>query len=226
MRARRAIQGTTDAGMKSGDRGTPTFHRFWCAKIRGEGASLVYASPPQQRRMTAVTVLTTHEEPKRRSNGAARPVLVSARALAAHLCCVPSYVNKLVDQGVLTRRDDGRFDQDACRSKYIAHLREARKVSPRGAADTAFTAAKAELIQIRIMEKRRELVKQTEVDALIDGLFGVLLPALSSLPAQCAGRDLVMRRKIDAAVFTLRADLAAFAERRADEAAEPALEDQ
>ena len=34
-----------------------------------------------------------------------------------------SYIAKLVDQGVIERRADGRFDQDQCRAKYIAHLR-------------------------------------------------------------------------------------------------------
>jgi hypothetical protein len=138
--------------------------------------------------MTAVTVLTTHDEAKRRSNGTARPVLVTASALATHLCCVRPYINKLVDQGVIERRDDGKFDQDVCRAKYLTHLRAERRQSPRSAADAEFTAAKAELIRIRIAEKKRELVRQDEVDALIEGMLGTVLTAMSSMPAQCAPR--------------------------------------
>jgi hypothetical protein len=70
---------------------------------------------------------------------------------AAHLSCVRSYIAKLVDQGILERRSDGRFDQDQCRAKYIAHLKEERKRSRRLAADAEFTSAKAELICIGIL---------------------------------------------------------------------------
>jgi hypothetical protein len=71
---------------------------------------------------------------------------------------VRSYITKLVEQGVIERRADGRFDQDQCRAKYIAHLRAEHKRSPRAAADAEFTAAKAELIRIRILEKKKALI--------------------------------------------------------------------
>ena len=91
-----------------------------------------------------MTVLTTHNDRPERSDGAKRNgaarVLVIAGALAAHLSCVRSYIAKLVDQGILERRSDGRFDQDQCRAKYIAHLKEERKRSRRLAADAEFTS--------------------------------------------------------------------------------------
>jgi hypothetical protein len=62
---------------------------------------------------------------------------------------VAAYVRKLVERGVIEKKSNGRYDLDACRSKYLAHLRAERKLSPKGAADTEFTAAKAELIRIR-----------------------------------------------------------------------------
>jgi hypothetical protein len=69
-----------------------------------------------------MTVLTTHNDRPERSDGAKRNgaarVLVIAGALAAHLSCVRSYIAKLVDQGILERRSDDRFDQDQCRAKY------------------------------------------------------------------------------------------------------------
>ena len=48
---------------------------------------------------------------------------------------------------MIERRADGRFDQDQCRAKYIAHLRAERQRSPRSAADAEFTSAKSELIR-------------------------------------------------------------------------------
>ena len=78
----------------------------------------------------------THDDRPKRSNGAKRNgparVLVSGRALAVHLSCVRSYVQKLVEQGVIERRADGRFDQDQCRSKYIASARGASAVTAFG----------------------------------------------------------------------------------------------
>jgi hypothetical protein len=65
-----------------------------------------------------MTVLTTHDDRPKRSNGAKRNgvarVLVTAGALSEHLSCVRSYITKLVDQGILEPRSNGRFDQDQC----------------------------------------------------------------------------------------------------------------
>ena len=42
---------------------------------------------------------------------------VSASELAVHFGCVRSYVAKLVEQGVIERRSDGKFDQDHTASR-------------------------------------------------------------------------------------------------------------
>ena len=58
---------------------------------------------------------------------------------------------------------------------------------------------------MRLMEKQRELVRRADVDALIDGIAGVTLTALSSLPARCAPRgDLAIRRSIERVVFEMQ----------------------
>jgi hypothetical protein len=153
------------------------------------------------------------------------PVLVSCAALGKHFDCAPAYICKLVEQGVIEKKSNGRYDLDACRSKYLAHLRAERKLSPKGAADTEFTAAKAELIRIRVMEKKRELVKQTDVDELIDNIAGVLLASLSMMPAQCAPvGDLPMRRRLEKWVFETRKALAGSFNKMGDDAGEPLLE--
>ena len=121
-----------------------------------------------------MTDVVTADRPKRGSkgNGAAHgPVLVSGVKLALHLGCIRQNIDQLTRQGVIERRaSDGLFDQDQCRLRYITHLRSERR-SQRSAADTEFTTAKAELLRIRIAEKKRELVRQDEVDALIDSLM-------------------------------------------------------
>ena len=47
------------------------------------------------------------------------------------------------------------------RRAYIEYLREARG-APRSEADSAFTQAKAELLQIRIAERKKELMLASE----------------------------------------------------------------
>jgi hypothetical protein len=150
---------------------------------------------------------------------------VSASALAEHLACVRSYVAKLVEQGVIERRGDGKFDQDQCRTKYLAHLREERRRSPKSAADVEFTSAKAELIRIRIDEKRGTTILREEAMDREDKLIGMVLSALSSMPAQCAPvGDLQIRRRLERWVFQARIALAAEMNKLADEAGEPELD--
>ena len=77
------------------------------------------------------------------------------------------------------------------------------------------------------MEKRRELVRRADVDALIDGIAGVTLTALSSLPARCAPRgDLAIRRSIERVVFEVRTEIANVCQQMADKNGEPPLSEQ
>ena len=94
---------------------------------------------------------------------------VSASALALHLDCSRTYVGKLEAEGVIQRQGDG-FPLDASRVAYLRFLRRERQQSPRATADAEHASAKAALLRIRIKEKKRELVRRADVDALIDGI--------------------------------------------------------
>jgi hypothetical protein len=122
---------------------------------------------------------------------------------------------------VIERRPDGLFDQDVSRLKYFAHLRAEHRRSPRTAADAEHVKAKTEMLQLKLAEKRRDLVRQSDVDALIDDLVGVTLTAMSSMPARSAPRgDLATRRCIERVIFEVRTEIANTAKRKADEAGE------
>jgi hypothetical protein len=71
------------------------------------------------------------------------------------------------------------------------------------------------------MEKKRELVRQAGVDALIDGIVGVTLTHLSSMPARC---DLAIRRSIERVVFEVRTEIAKLCQQMADKNGEPRLD--
>jgi chemotaxis protein CheY-P-specific phosphatase CheC len=73
-----------------------------------------------------------------------------------------------------------------------------------------------------LLEKRRELVKQADVDEMIDNMAGIVLTALSSMPARCAPRgDLAVRRSIEAVVNEVRRELSEACSKMADANGEP-----
>ena len=151
---------------------------------------------------------------------------VSASALAQHLDCSRAYIEKLEADGVIQRQTGG-FLLDQSRIAYLRYLRRERRQSPRSEADADHVRAKTEMLQLRLMEKRRELVLQTEVNELIDSIAGVTLTALSGLPARCAPRgDLATRCNIERAVFEIRTEIAKVCEEMADKAGEPPLDQQ
>ena len=116
-----------------------------------------------------------------------KPATVSASALALHLDCSRTYIGKLEAEGVIQRQGDG-FPLDQSRVAYLRYLRRERQQSPRTEADADHVKVKTEMLQLRLMEKRRELVRRDDVDALIDQIAGIVLTHLSSLPARCVPR--------------------------------------
>jgi len=149
-----------------------------------------------------------------------KPAIVSASALALHLDCSRTYIGKLEAEAVIQRQGDG-FPLDQSRVAYLRYLRRERRQSPRSEADADFQRAKAELIRVRIAEKKRELIPREEAAADMEKLIGLFLTGLSGLSARCGGRDLGVRRAIDKAVFDLRLEVSQACARLADERGEP-----
>jgi hypothetical protein len=104
-------------------------------------------------------------------------------------------------------------------------LRRERQQSPRAEADADHVKVKTEMLQLRLMEKKRELVLRADVDALIDQIAGITLTHLSGMAARCS-RDMVVRRNIDAVVMQVRREIAEACNKAADEANEPPLDGQ
>jgi hypothetical protein len=69
------------------------------------------------------------------------------------------------------------------------------------------------------------LVRRADVDALLDGIAGVLLTRLSGMSARCS-RDMVMRRNIDAVVTEIRREISEACSKMADECNELPLDEQ
>lgn len=150
----------------------------------------------------------------------AKPATVSASALAMHLDCSRAYLHKLEADGVIQRQGDG-FPLDQSRIAYLRYLRRERQRSPRGEADAAFASAKAELIRLRIEQRKRVLVSRDEANACIDHAVGLFLTKMSGLAAR-ASRDLIVRRAIDGVIYTIRQEIADECLRLAEGSGEPA----
>ena len=67
--------------------------------------------------------------------------------LAAHLGCSTNTIVNYVAQGIITKRKDGSYDQDACRLKAFAHLRLLRQGAAAAAGDLHLSAERAKLAQ-------------------------------------------------------------------------------
>ena len=83
---------------------------------------------------------------------------VIATQLAKHLDLSRQRVQQLVDEHVIARLPDGKFDQDACRVAYLRWLRDPERRSARTRTDADFVKAKTEMLQLKLAEKRGELV--------------------------------------------------------------------
>jgi hypothetical protein len=148
---------------------------------------------------------------------------VTGAKLAAHLGMTRQSVEELAMRGVIERRPDGQFNQDACRLAYLRHLRDAARRSARTQADAEHVSAKAELLRLRIAEKKRELMPVTETEAFIEELVGLMLTHLSGMAARIGGPDLQLRRKVDQVVYETRVAISEAATRLADKAGEAPL---
>jgi hypothetical protein len=93
-------------------------------------------------------------------------------------------------------------------------------------ADADHVKVKTEMLQLRLMEKKRQLVRVDDVNELIDTFVGLVLAKLGGLPARVGGADLVARRKAEAVVLELRREIAAACNAMADQRGEPPLDQQ
>ncbi len=165
----------------------------------------------------------TDRSPAAKPSRSAKPVTVSASGLASHLDCSRTYIGKLEAEGVIQRQGDG-YPLDRSRVAYLRYLRRERQQSPRSEADAAHAKAKTELLQIRIEEKKRTLVRRDAHEAMIDQMAGLVLTKLGGWPARIAGADLGLRRRAEAVLHELRIEIAEACQQMADTCGEPPLD--
>jgi hypothetical protein len=148
-------------------------------------------------------------QPERRNGATPDWTRVSGNVLAVHFGCTRQNIARLAAEGVLEREADGLYNQDRCRLRYLAHLRAALRHSPRSVATARVAELRAKKLLHEIAAYEGVHMMTDEALAFVDELVGgVLRPRLGSLPAAIAGRDLLLRRRIEAAVDTMLAAIA------------------
>ena len=149
--------------------------------------------------------------------------IVTANSLATHLGCTRQNIARLTAEAVIEQRSDGCYDQTASRLRYIKHLRTPR--SSRAEADAAHVKVKTEMLQLRVLEQKRKLVRREDVDALIDEICGVVLTHLSGMGARCAVTWGSVAKSTPWCI-KVRTELAQVCTAMADEHGEPPLDQQ
>ena len=136
----------------------------------------------------------------------------------------PDLLGKLEAEGVIQRQGD-RFPLDQSRVAYLRYLRREHRRSPRSEADAAHIATKTEMLQLRLMQARRQLVSREAHEAMIDQMAGLVLTKLGGWPARIAGADLGLRRRAEAVLHELCTEIAEAASKLGDERGEPPLDE-
>lgn len=118
----------------------------------------------------------------------------------------PTYIRQLARQGVLPKASRGLFPLVGLVQGYIDFLRSEDRRSSKSAADSRVRDARAAEIELKMAERRRDLIPQEDAQAAVSALCGMFRQTLNGLPARMT-RDLELRTKIekevDAALATL-----------------------
>lgn len=120
------------------------------------------------------------------------------KELAALLGITDRQVRNLADEGVAKRAGRGRYLLGESIRAVIAQA-EKRASSALDAEKAALMAARRQETEMRIAEKRGELVPREEVDFTLSTVIGGMKSDLMSLPARVS-RDVSIRRAIEAEI--------------------------
>jgi hypothetical protein len=131
--------------------------------------------------------------------------MVSMEGFARHIGLSREMVRRLVAENVISLAADGKIDQDDARRRYLDHL---RNKPHRSQAHDEWRAAKAREVEMRLAERAHELIDISDAKEAIEDAVAAILVELQSLAPRIGGRDLELRRRVDAEVFRIRSNAA------------------
>jgi hypothetical protein len=109
--------------------------------------------------------------------------------------------------GIIARSSRNKWPAIETLSKLVLYYRDEARRGHRSAADAELRKARAAEIRLRTALRCHDLIEQAEALAICEEQAGIMLTALSALPARVT-RDLQMRREIEAVIDDLRRQMA------------------
>lgn len=118
---------------------------------------------------------------------------VTATELAGHLCCDRQIVSDYTAKKIIEKLPSGRFDQDACRAKVFAHLRElAAGRRGDGSANelakekAALAHEQRETARLKNEQTRGDLVEVKTVRVVVGKDYAVVRERILAIPGKSA----------------------------------------
>jgi len=108
-----------------------------------------------------------------------------------------AFLRRLTQDGKIPKRAKGKYVLDEAVLGYIRFLREDNARTTKSAHQNRMHEAKAAEIEMRLAEKRRELIPTEDVYAAMDIMIAKFRDELAGLPARFT-RDMEVRRKLEA----------------------------
>ncbi|WP_245501734.1 hypothetical protein [Mesorhizobium sp. M2A.F.Ca.ET.039.01.1.1] len=117
-------------------------------------------------------------------------------------------VRQLVKAGYIPKSARGVYPLVGAIQGYIRSLKDDQKNTSKTAGDSRVRDARAQEIEIRIAEKRRELIPIEDATAALDKTLATVVAELAGLPARVT-RDVPTRRAIEKELDAARNRMAA-----------------
>lgn len=123
--------------------------------------------------------------------------MVPAAQAAKMIMVTPQWLRQLAAQCYIPVAEKGRYPLGAVIQGYIKFLKDDDRRSSKSATASRMQDAKTAEIEMRLAEKRRELIPVDDAQAAIDVIVGKVRAEFSGLPAR-ATRDMTLRRVLEA----------------------------
>lgn len=107
------------------------------------------------------------------------------------------WVQMLAKEQSITKDGRGKYRLDSVLAALVSHYEAIIEKGSKSAAASRVTDARAEEIELRLAERRRDLIPQEDALAVVDLVAGEVNKQFTGLPARIT-RDVRLRREIEA----------------------------
>lgn len=131
------------------------------------------------------------------------PNVVGAETAAKLILVTPRHLARLVADGWIERAAPGRYHLIKVVHGYIKYLKDEGRRTSKSASESRLKDMRAQEVEMRVAQKRGELVSLDAATEAFDRMTGEYLQSLSSLPARVT-RNVRERQRIEALIDSER----------------------